>query len=293
MKRLVNRDVWASEIAEYLGMKLKSDDFIIKKPSSPKYLEENTITYLSSNQINNLHCNINTVIVVTDKNGENRHPNIFQVENPQLKFYKIINEFFMDDIIAEKPVNAMISPDAKIGRSVSIGENSYIGRGCVIDSNSVIGRNVYIAPDTIIGKNCYIKENAVLGSEGYQFIETESGYMNKPCLGRIILHDNVLIGSGTTLEIPDFDITEIHNYVKIDDLVNIGSACIIEEKSLIAGGSVLCHQVQIGEKTQIGAGARIRERVVIGSNVTVGIGSVVISNLEDSCTYAGNPARKI
>lgn len=292
MKKIISRDVWASEIVEYLGLKLNITDFTINKPCSPKILEEGSITYIPDGISFNINEMKDNVLIIVGE-CKLQHPNVIKVENPQLQFYKVVNEFFMDDILVEKSVNAFISPDAKLARGVSIGENSYVGGGAIIGTNTVIGRNVYIGANTVIGKDCYIKENAVIGSVGYQFIETKTGYINKPCLGRIIIHDNVLIGSGSTIETPEFDVTEVQSYAKIDDLVNIGSECIIGEKVLIAAGSILCHRVKIGDKTQIGAGSRIREDSIIGTGVTVGIGTVVISNLNSFETYVGNPAKCI
>jgi acetyltransferase-like isoleucine patch superfamily enzyme len=51
--------------------------------------------------------------------------------------------------------------------------------------------------------------------------------------------------------------------------------------------------VCVGESSLIGANAVIKPGVIIGSNVTIGAGSVVLRDIPDGETWAGNPARKI
>lgn len=293
MKRLVKREVWASEIADFLGVGLEVRDFIVRKPCSSDHYEENSLVYMNMEQLYAFNCNIENILIITSSEVTINNPFYIKIEKPELQFFRVVNEFFMDEVPVNKPTNAVIAADAQIGRNTIIGENSFIGNGVIIGAYSVIGRNVYIADNTIIGKRCHIKDNAVIGSEGYQFIETEKGYISKPCVGRIIIQNNVLIGSSSIIEKPVFDTTEIQNDAKIDDLVNIGSTCLVGEKVLIAAGSILCHGVRIGKATYIGAGVRIRDKVIIGSNTIVGIGSVVISNLEDGKTYVGNPASSL
>lgn len=80
-------------------------------------------------------------------------------------------------------------------------------------------------------------------------------------------------------------------------IINTGAIieheCIIGKASHIAPGAVLAGNVKIGEKTFIGANSVVKQGVIIGNNVTVGAGSVVLKNIPDGETWAGNPAKKI
>ena len=88
-------------------------------------------------------------------------------------------------------------------------------------------------------------------------------------------------------------------FSRIGDGCILNTGCIIEHECTIANfvhiapGSVLLGNVCVGESSLIGANAVIKPGVIIGSNVTIGAGSVVLRDIPDGETWAGNPARKI
>lgn len=290
MKNLRKREVCASEISEYLGTRWVGEDFYVEGPATIRSLRPGMMTYLPKGEN---FPNVSKALLITEEATENYESRFVVVKNPELAFYRVINEFFMDDEPLKIDANADISPGANISRNVTVGRNSVIGTGVTIGANSVIGNNVNISGDVTLGKKCFIKDNAVIGSSGYHFISDSHMYLTKPCLGSIKIGDNVLIGNNTTIELPLFDETKIGDNVKIDDLVNIGSTCEIGSKTLIAAGTVLSHRVSVGRECFIGAGTVVRDGIKIGSAAIIGIGSVVISNVLEGKKYAGNPAREI
>src|SRR5574344_2347343 len=58
-------------------------------------------------------------------------------------------------------------------------------------------------------------------------------------------------------------------------------------------GSVSCHAAHIGDNVYIGPSVCIVENVQIGNNVTIGAGAVVVKDIPDNATVAGNPAKII
>jgi sugar O-acyltransferase (sialic acid O-acetyltransferase NeuD family) len=55
----------------------------------------------------------------------------------------------------------------------------------------------------------------------------------------------------------------------------------------------LCGGATVGQASFIGAAACVRQYARVGSGATIGMGSVVISNVNDHQTVAGNPARPL
>jgi len=80
-------------------------------------------------------------------------------------------------------------------------------------------------------------------------------------------------------------------------IVNTGAIvehdCFIDSGAHVAPGAVLAGHVHVGLHSLLGAGSAVRQGIKIGANVTVGVGAAVVSDLNDSGTYAGVPARKI
>jgi len=290
MKKLCKREIFASEISEYLGVKWGGKDFLVTGPATLNSLEPGKFVLNCQNEY---LTDIPELLVIAGMESDCKCSSVIHVKDPEIAFYKAINEFFMD---VEPPVidkTAFISPSAKLSRGVTVCKNTVIGSQATIGANTYIGNGVIIKGNVHIGKNCIVKDNAVIGSEGYHFIDDGASYLEKPCLGSIQISDNVLIGSNTSIELPLFEETVISSYAKIDDLVNIGSNCNIGLKARIAASSILCHNVTIGENCFIGAGAVIRDDIHIGAHSIVGIGAVVLNTVDKNRRVAGNPAHEI
>ena len=80
-------------------------------------------------------------------------------------------------------------------------------------------------------------------------------------------------------------------------IVNTGATidhdCLLADGVHIAPGAHLSGGVHVGARSWIGIGACVKQGICIGSDVTVGAGSVVISDIPDGVTVAGNPARTL
>jgi sugar O-acyltransferase (sialic acid O-acetyltransferase NeuD family) len=78
-------------------------------------------------------------------------------------------------------------------------------------------------------------------------------------------------------------------------IVNTGARidhdCVIGAGSHIAPGATLSGSVVVGKRTWLGTGCSVRQGIKIGEAVMVGVGAAVISDLADSQTYVGVPAR--
>src|SRR5207302_185850 len=118
---------------------------------------------------------------------------------------------------------SVVSPDAVIGKNVSIGCNCVVGAEVSIGSNTVILNNVVIAGGTRIGEGCFIKSGAVIGETGFGFCLDETGVpVQMPHFGGVVIGNGVSIGANSTIERGIFDNTVLSDHVKVDDLVQVG-----------------------------------------------------------------------
>ena len=88
---------------------------------------------------------------------------------------------------------------------------------------------------------------------------------------------NVVIGKHTI----------INTGTLVDHDVSVGDFSHIAGNAYIAGG------VSIGDLVLIGAGATVIEGITVGSGITVGAGSVVVKSITKPGVYVGVPATKI
>jgi UDP-3-O-[3-hydroxymyristoyl] glucosamine N-acyltransferase len=215
------------------------------------------------------------------------------VNNPKLAVAKVGNYFFVKKKKQGIDKSAWIHRDAKIGDSPFIGRNVTIGKS-ILGNNVQIQSNVIIHDDVIIGDGVIVKCGAVLGAEGTGYVEDNNGNLIKfPRLGKLIIKNNVDIGSNTVIDkgaLSDTVIglgTKISALCQISHNVVIGSNCIITSNVTISGSVIL------GDNVWVSPNACFKGHQHIGSNSIIGLGAVVLKDVPSGETWAGNPAKKL
>ena len=188
----------------------------------------------------------------------------------------------------------VIAPGAEIGDGTRLGPGTVIGPGVAIGRHCEIGANVTIS-HAYIGDRVTILPGAHIGQPGFGFATTGEDYLKIPQLGRVIIQDDVEIGSATAIDRGALGDTVIGEGSKLDNLVMIGHNCQIGRHCVIAGqtglagsvvledGVVLAGQVGLGDHTRVGSRARMGARA--------GTGSAIF--LEGGQDYGGAPAKPV
>ena len=231
-------------------------------------------------------------------------------QNPLLDFYKVVSVFYPDSSTDKEKIitsnnknqfskkniligeNTLIDKTVKIGKDTQIGNNVIIKHGVHIGKNCKIGSNVIIE-NALMGDNIIIKSGTLIGQTGFGFNFEKKKRIKFPHIGRVIIENDVLIGSFCTIDRGSLtdtvigEFTSIDNQVQIAHNVKIGNFCMIAAQSGIAGSTVIGNNVQIGGQTGISG------HLSIGNNVKIGGKSGVISDIEDNQTVMGYPAKSI
>jgi UDP-3-O-[3-hydroxymyristoyl] glucosamine N-acyltransferase len=231
-------------------------------------------------------------------------------QNPLLDFYKIVIIFYPDSSTDNEIVinsknknqflrkniligeNTLIDKSAKIGRDTIIGNNVIIKHSVHIGKNCKIGSNVIIE-NALLGDNIVIKSGTLIGQTGFGFNFEKKKRIKFPHIGRVIIENDVLIGSFCTIDRGSLtdtvigEFTSIDNQVQIAHNVKIGNHCMIAAQSGIAGSTIIGNNVKIGGQTGISG------HLSIGNNVKIGGKSGVIADIDDNQTVMGYPAKSI
>jgi UDP-3-O-[3-hydroxymyristoyl] glucosamine N-acyltransferase len=231
-------------------------------------------------------------------------------QNPLLDFYKTVTLLYPNSTIDNEKVtssknkykflkknvtigeNTLIDKSAKIGNNTDIGNNVIIKHGVYIGKNCKIGSNVIIE-NALLGDNIIIKSGTLIGQVGFGFNFEKKKRIKFPHIGRVIIENDVLIGSFCTIDrgsLTDTVIgesTSIDNHVQIAHNVKIGNFCMLAAQSGIAGSTIIGNNVKIGGQTGISG------HLSIGNNVKIGGKSGVIADIEDNKTVMGYPAKNI
>ncbi len=202
---------------------------------------------------------------------------------------------------------AIIDPTAIIGVDVCIGAGAVIGANVVIGARTAIGPNAVIHPGVSVGEDSAIGSNSTvshaiignrvlihrgvhIGQDGFGFALGREGHVKVPQLGRVMIEDDVEIGSGTTIDRGTGPDTVIGEGSKLDNLVMIGHNVQIGKRAVIIG------QCGISGSTRIGDGAVLAGQVGIAGHLKIGAGakiaakSGVMNDIPPGAAFGGIPA---
>ncbi len=168
-----------------------------------------------------------------------------------------------------------IDPTARISQNVFIGEHVIIGANVEILSGSVIlphvsigdnskiYPNVTIYPFTTIGKNCRFHSGVVIGGDGFGYTFHQGEHKKIWHMGGVIIHNDVEIGTNSSVDAGTFSPTIIGSGCRIDNLVQVahnvklGRGCVLCGQAGIAGSAVLEDYVVLGGRAAIGPDSHI------------------------------------
>ena len=188
-----------------------------------------------------------------------------------------------------------IGPGAVIAKGVTISAGTTIGANTVIEANVAVGSDTVIGPvstisHALIGNRVIIHRGVHIGQDGFGFALGREGHVKVPQLGRVIVEDDVEIGSGTTIDRGTGPDTVIGEGTKIDNLVMIGHNVQIGKRAVIVA------QVGISGSTRVGDGAVIAGQVGVAGHLKIGPGakiaakSGIMNDIPAGASYGGIPA---
>jgi len=187
---------------------------------------------------------------------------------------------------------AYISKNVKIGNNVKIYPHVFVGENTTIGDNTVLNSGSKIYFDCEIGKSCVVHSGAIIGSDGFGFAPQENASFKKiPQIGKVIIEDNVEIGSNTTIDRATIGATIIRKNVKLDNLIQIAHNVEIGANTVIAAQSGVSGSVKIGENCMFGGQIGFVGHITIANGVKVGAQSGISKSVKKEGTVLlGSPA---
>ena len=184
-----------------------------------------------------------------------------------------------------------IGSNTKIEDGVQIQSHCYLGNKVEIKKNTILNPRVSILDNSEIGSECILHPGVVIGSDGFGFVSQKNQtYLKIPHLGKVIIMDNVEIGSNTTIDKATLGATIIGEGVKLDNLIQIAHNVEIGSHTVIAAQTGVAGSSKIGSHCVIGGQVGIIGHLKIGNGVHIQGQTGVISNIEDGGAVQGTPA---
>jgi UDP-N-acetylglucosamine acyltransferase len=181
---------------------------------------------------------------------------------------------------------AIVSPDARLGRNVTVGpyavieERTVVGDGCEIRAHAVVKRY------TTLGAGNRVHEGAVLGGEpqDLSFRDLETA---------LVIGDRNVVREGVT----------IHRSAREGGATVVGSDCFlmayvhvahdnhIGDRVIMANNVMLAGHVEVGERAFLGGGSGVHQFCRVGRLAMVGGNAKVVQDCLPFVITDGHPAR--
>ncbi len=207
---------------------------------------------------------------------------------------------------------AHVSPDAELGHDVCIGPGAVVGtgaklgdrtvlqpgamvlEGAIIGADCMIWPGVMIREGCVIGDRCIFHANAVIGADGFGYRPSPSTpdrpTTKVPQIGGVRIGDDVEIGANSCVDRATLGVTVIEDFVKIDNLCQIGHNSRIGRGTIICGMSGVAGSCDIGSFVLIGGGCGVPDHVTIGDRASLAARTSPIGDLAGGESYGGIPA---
>jgi UDP-3-O-[3-hydroxymyristoyl] glucosamine N-acyltransferase len=177
--------------------------------------------------------------------------------------------------------NVVIESGVSVGVGTRLGPGVVLGEGVQVGAHCVFYPRVTVYPGAQIGNRVILHAGVVVGSDGFGYVFAEGRHHKFPQLGKVIIEDDVEIGSNTTVDRGSLGTTIIGQGTKIDNLVQIahnvtmGRHCVIAAQTGISGSVVIGNYVVMGGQVGIGDHVRIEEGAVLGGGAGILPGKIV------------------
>src|SRR6195952_3718036 len=212
------------------------------------------------------------------------------VEQPFEAYQKIVRQFRPFE-----PALQPVSKSASIGSTSYIYPNVFIGNHVQIGERCMIHPNVTIMDHCVIGNDVVIQAGTVIGSDAFYYNtdkQRELRYKRMLSCGRVVIDDDVEIGSGCTIDRGVSGDTRIGKGSKLDNMIHIGHDTVLGKNCLLAAGVMIAGAVDIGDGVTLWGQVGVSKTLSIGDNSTVLAQSGVGGTIEPNKIYFGSPAEE-
>lgn len=284
-----------NEIAALVGAAGNGHDLVVRGVSSAFRPRANTLAFVKawSAELGTLVATHADTVFLVPEGQATDQPHAIQVTNPRLEFARVVRDLLAQPPAPEIASTAVIGPDARLGRDVSIGHFTLIEDGAVLGDGVSIGSHCIIRGGVTIGDRSNLASHVSVGGSGFGFeVEADGVPVRIHHLGGVEIGADVEIGQHVSIAQGTIEPTRIADQVKIDDCVFIAHNVQVGEAAFIIAGAEVSGSVTIGQRAWISPEATILNQVVIGDDALVGIGAVVIRDVPSNTIVAGVPAKE-
>ena len=174
------------------------------------------------------------------------------------------------------PESATIGPGVVIGRNVQLGgrivvqANSVIEEGVVIGEDSVIHARVFIGRNCRIGRRVRLKPGCVIGADGFGFARDQDKHFHRiPQKGIVVIEDDVVVSSNSTVDRATYSETRIARGTKIDALCHVAHNVFLDEDCVLVAQTGIAGSSKFGKRVLASGQTGVIDHITITDDVVL------------------------
>jgi UDP-3-O-[3-hydroxymyristoyl] glucosamine N-acyltransferase len=299
-----------AEIARHLGGEVLGDPSVVVQRFSPADRAQPGDLTFAENELFLARAEQSAASAIIVDGPVTSQKTLIRVPSARIAFAKVLPLFFPEPVF-ETGIHptAVVATTAQVDATAHVGPLCVVSDGARIGARSVLQAQVFVGPQCVVGEDAFlfphvalyartilgnrvrIHAGTVVGSDGFGYVQDGGIHRKVPQIGNVIIHDDVEIGAGVTVDRGALGPTVIGKGTKVDNLVQIahnvqiGEHCIVVAQVGISGSTRLGNYVVLAG--QVGLAGHLR----IGDRVTVAAQSGVMNHIPDGQKWLGSPAQ--
>lgn len=278
-----------SEIAERFSAKLIGDaSIMVSGVNEIHKVGEGDLTFSDIEKYFKRALQSNATVIVLNQPTECPEGKALLIVDDPWTVYNTL----IEDLRPFRPIKDMIDPSADIHPSAIVEPNVVIGPDVKIGADSHIQSGVIIREYSVIGDRVTIQSGTTIGTDAFYFKKEPEALIRWTSGGRVVIENDVHIGSNCTINRCVSGDTRVGSGTKIDSLVHIGHGAVVGKNCIIAGQVGISGNSTIGDNCFIMGQAGVSSSLKVGDNVQIHPQTGVHKDLETNKRYFGTPAKE-
>jgi len=265
-----------------------ADDFPVLGINEIHVVTAGDIVFVDHPKYYDKALNSNATVVLINKKVDCPEGKALLISDNPFRDFNVLTSHFKPFVRS----SVSIDPSAKIGDDTHIQPNVYIGPNVQIGKNCLIHANVTIVSDAIVGDNVVIGSGTVLGGDAFYYKNRPEGYDQLLSCGRVVIEDDVHIGTGCTIDRGVTADTTIGQGSKLDNQIQVGHDTVIGKKCLIASQTGIAGCCIIEDEVTIWGQVGTNSGITIGAKAVILGQTGVTKSVAGNTTYFGTPIQE-
>ncbi|CAI8421035.1 UDP-3-O-(3-hydroxymyristoyl)glucosamine N-acyltransferase [Flavobacteriaceae bacterium] len=265
-----------------------ADDFPVLGMNEIHVVRSGDIVFVDHPKYYDKALNSAATVVLINKKVECPAGKALLISDDPFRDFNTLTQHFKPFI----PSTVSIDPSSEIGEGTQLQPNVFVGPNVKIGKHCLIHANVSIIKDTIIGDNVVIGSGTIVAGDAFYYKNRPEGFDQLLSGGRVVIENDVHIGTGCTIDRGVTGDTTIGLGSKLDNQIQVGHDTIIGKKCLIASQTGIAGCCILEDEVTLWGQVGTNSGITIGSKAVILGQTGVTKSVAGGKTYFGTPIQE-